>query len=190
MTLSKLYKYMDSVKMSATRCAGVLTYCVKGTSRLPLGRETKLHCRIQLKEYTLIFYVFIYATGNSLGILRRFLPVVFWVIRITANPLKHNICLFYCHCLIPILPPVAIGDDMERSSISSTIAAVLVWQYLTLYVQFCAPDDRRRTRLKHVEQFIEINRSRKRCILQVVLQRYGHHHVRPVGPMLWCLDVL
>jgi len=49
-------------------------------------------------------------------------------------------------------------DEMERSSISSTIAAASVWQYLTLYVQFCAPDDGRRNRLKHVEQFIEINR--------------------------------
>ena len=48
-------------------------------------------------------------------------------------------------------------------------AAVLVWQYLTLYVQFCAPDDGRRNRLKHVEQFIEINRSKKRCILLVEL---------------------
>ena len=48
-------------------------------------------------------------------------------------------------------------------------AAVLVWQYLTLYVHFCAPDDGQRNRLKHVEQFIEINRSRKRCILLVVL---------------------
>ena len=57
----------------------------------------------------------------------------------------------------------------NRSSISSTKAAVLVSQYLTLYVQFCAPDDGRRNRLKHVEKFIEINKSRKRCILLVVL---------------------
>ena len=35
-------------------------------------------------------------------------------------------------------------------------AAVLVWQYPTLYVQFCARDDGRRNRLKHVEQFIEL----------------------------------
>jgi hypothetical protein len=47
--------------------------------------------------------------------------------------------------------------------------AVLVWQYPTLYVQFCAPDDEWRNRLKHVEQFIELNWSRKRCILLVVL---------------------
>jgi hypothetical protein len=40
-------------------------------------------------------------------------------------------------------------------------SAVLVWQYLTLYVQFCVPDDGRRNRLKHVEQFIEINKSKK-----------------------------
>jgi len=31
-----------------------------------------------------------------------------------------------------------------------------------------APDDGRRKRLKHVKQFLEINRSRKRCILLVV----------------------
>jgi len=59
-------------------------------------------------------------------------------------------------------------DGNPWSSIASTIAAVLVWQYLMLYVQFCAPDDGRRNRLKHVEQFIEVNRSRKRCILLVV----------------------
>jgi len=46
------------------------------------------------------------------------------------------------------------------------------WFDNTLYVQFCAPDDGRRNCLKHVEQFIKINRSRKRCILLVVLQRY------------------
>ena len=57
----------------------------------------------------------------------------------------------------------------ERSSISSTKAAVLVWQYLTLYVQFCAPGDERRNSLKHAEQFIEINRSRRHYILLLVL---------------------
>ena len=55
----------------------------------------------------------------------------------------------------PILLPAAIVDGMELSSISSTIAAVLVWQYLTLYIQFCAPDDGRRNCLKHVRQFID-----------------------------------
>jgi len=60
----------------------------------------------------------------------------------------------------------------NSSSISSTVAPVLVWQYLTLYLQFCAPDDGRRNRLKHVDKCIEINRSRKRCILLVVLCSY------------------
>jgi hypothetical protein len=31
-------------------------------------------------------------------------------------------------------------------------------QYLTLYVQFWAPDDERKTRLKHVERLTEINK--------------------------------
>ena len=31
-------------------------------------------------------------------------------------------------------------------------------KYLTLYVQFWAPDDRRKTRLKHVERLTEINK--------------------------------
>jgi hypothetical protein len=32
-----------------------------------------------------------------------------------------------------------------------------------------APDDGRRKCLKHVEQFLEINKSRKRCILLIIL---------------------
>ena len=46
------------------------------------------------------------------------------------------------------------------------------------YVQFCDPDDGRRNRLKHVEQFIEINRSRKvaSCWLYFrdILAMHGH----------------
>ena len=58
---------------------------------------------------------------------------------------------------------------------------------LMLYVQFCGPDDGWWNCLKHVEQFIEINRSRKCCILLVVLRdtQYiyicvvlsGSHHI-------------
>ena len=58
---------------------------------------------------------------------------------------------------------------IQRQVLSNQYCCLLVCQYLTLYVQFCAPDDGRRNRLKSVEQFIEINRSRKRCILMVVL---------------------
>jgi hypothetical protein len=93
-TLSKLYKYLDSVKISPRKCTGALTFYVEGTARLPLGQEAKLHCLIWLKEYASIFYVFRYSTGNSLGILRRFLPIMFWIIKITAIPVKHNSCLF------------------------------------------------------------------------------------------------
>jgi len=51
----------------------------------------------------------------------------------------------------------------------------VVRHYLTIHVHFCAPDDGRRNRLKHVEQFIEINRSRKRlhlvgCTLEIYLR--------------------
>ena len=44
--------------------------------------------------------------------------------------------------------------SMERSSISSTIAASssIGGQYLKLYVQLCAPDDGRRNRVKLVER--------------------------------------
>jgi hypothetical protein len=68
-----------------------------------------------------------------------------------------------------------IVDEMELevpSHPKQQQAAVLFWQYLKLHVQFCVLDDGRSYRQKHVEQFIEINRSRKRCILLVVLQRY------------------
>jgi len=53
---------------------------------------------------------------------------------------------------------------------------------MTLYVQFCAPDDGQRKCLKHAEQFIEINRSRKRCVLLVyfrdILVMHGHMNVK------------
>jgi len=42
-------------------------------------------------------------------------------------------------------------------------------KYPTLYVQFCAPDDGWKNRLKHVECLTEINKFEKRCILLVVL---------------------
>ena len=62
------------------------------------------------------------------------------------------------------------------------LQAVLVWQYLTLYVQFCALDNGRRNRLKHVEQIIEINRSRKRCIFwlyfRYILAMHRHINVK------------
>jgi hypothetical protein len=40
------------------------------------------------------------------------------------------------------------------NTISSTVVATssIVWQYLKLYVQLCAPDDGRRNRLKHVQR--------------------------------------
>jgi len=66
-----------------------------------------------------------------------------------------------------LLLPAASGDEMERS-ISFTISAGSSIG-LTIPDAVCAPDDGRRNRLKHVEQFIEINRSRKRCILLDVL---------------------
>jgi hypothetical protein len=49
-------------------------------------------------------------------------------------------------------------------------ATVLVWQYLTLYAQFCAPDDGWRNRPKHVEQFIVMNRPRKRAFVGCTLE--------------------
>jgi len=43
---------------------------------------------------------------------------------------------------------------------------------LTQYVQFWAPDDRRKNRLKHVERLREINKLWNVCILLVVLCEY------------------
>jgi hypothetical protein len=85
-----------------------------------------------------------------------------------------------------ILLSAATANEMERSCISSTVAAVLVWQYLTLYVQFCAPDDGRSVRLKYVEQFIEINRSRKRCIFHLhnpSRRNMALGHIQPLAEM-------
>jgi hypothetical protein len=69
---------------------------------------------------------------------------------------------------------VATVDEMERGSISSTIAAgssiglTIPDAVCTVLCSWWWAEGR----LKHVEQFIEINRSGKRCILLVVLWRY------------------
>jgi hypothetical protein len=50
------------------------------------------------------------------------------------------------------------------------LLSLMRWNYVPDAVcTVLAPDDARRNRLKHVEQFIEINGSSKRCILLVVL---------------------
>ena len=43
-------------------------------------------------------------------------------------------------------------SEIVRSAISPTLAAVLVDNTRRLYVKFCAPDDGRRNRLKHVKR--------------------------------------
>jgi len=49
------------------------------------------------------------------------------------------------------------------SGVQNCTYSVRYWsdKYLTLYVQFRAPDDGRKTRLKHVESLTEINKLRK-----------------------------
>ena len=62
-------------------------------------------------------------------------------------------------------------DGTPWSSISSMIAASssICWKYLKLHVQFSAPDDDPRYRLKYVEHLAEINKIEKCCILLVVI---------------------
>jgi len=57
----------------------------------------------------------------------------------------------------PLLLPAASNKQQQRSD-----------KCLTLYAQFCAPDDGRKNRLKHVERRTEINKFAIRCILLVV----------------------
>ena len=56
-----------------------------------------------------------------------------------------------------------------KSGICQTVTATQVASSNGLYVQFCAPDDGRKTRLEHVERLTETNKFEKRCILLVVL---------------------
>jgi len=89
-----------------------------------------------------------------------FLEFIYFYIRSTCfrrflrpSSGAHNCTYSFRYCQ-PILLLAATVEEMERSSISSTVAAnsSFGWQYLKLYVQLCAPDDGRRNRLKHVER--------------------------------------
>jgi hypothetical protein len=72
-------------------------------------------------------------------------------------------------------PPIIRSTKLykQRQVLSTNTAACCYrgWAGTLVFVQFCAPDGGRRNRLKHVEQFIGINRSRKGCVLLVVLLR-------------------
>jgi len=61
----------------------------------------------------------------------------------------------------PLLLPVA--------SLNGMFHPVQASKCLTLYVQFCAPDDGQKTHLKHVQRLTEINKLRNvaffRCTL-------------------------
>ena len=59
----------------------------------------------------------------------------------------------YCH---PILLLAAASSSIG-------------WQYLKLYVQFSAPEDGQRNRLKHEDHLAEVNRTENSCIFLVVL---------------------
>ena len=79
---------------------------------------------------------------------------------------SRSIYLYKLLYMIQAVPPLIIRSTklyIQRQGLSN--------QYCCL-LQFCAPDDGRRSHPKHVKQFIEINRSRKRCILFVVLYIY------------------
>jgi hypothetical protein len=60
---------------------------------------------------------------------------------------------------------VVIVDELEPSTIAAS--SIIVFTITDNVFTICAPDGGRRNRLKHVEQCIEINISRKRCILLV-----------------------
>jgi len=64
----------------------------------------------------------------------------------------------YCYLLLTWLNRLAAGSSIG----------------LTQYVQFWAPVDGRKTRLKHVERLTEINKFEKSCILLVVLWEYAY----------------
>ena len=54
----------------------------------------------------------------------------------------------------PILLPAASLAGMKHPDQASSRSD----QYLTLYVQFLAPDDGRKNRLKHIEHLTDINK--------------------------------
>ena len=80
-----------------------------------------------------------------------------------------NLFIYFCKTLYMIQTAF---PSIIRSKICTYSVRYLSDRYcclLTLYVQFCAPDDGRKSRLKHVERLTEINKFEKRCIFLVVL---------------------
>ena len=59
-----------------------------------------------------------------------------------------------------VLLPAASLDGMEHLVQASSRYQYCSEKYLTLYVQFSAPDDGRKNRMKHVERLTEKNKLR------------------------------
>ena len=94
-----------------------------------------VHCNIitnyNQQDATFLEFIYFYRRSTCF---RRFLR---------PSSGAHNCTYSFTYCQ-PILL-LAISSTVAASSSTS-------WQYLKLYVQFCAPDDGRRNRLKHVER--------------------------------------
>jgi len=104
------------------------------------------------QDATFLEFIFFYRCSTCF---RRFL-------RPSSGAHNCTYSLRYCQ---PILLLAATVEEMELthvSSISSTVAAGSSngWQYLKLYVQFCAPVDGRRNHLKRVRASVKKVNSR------------------------------
>ena len=121
------------------------------------------NCKLQPTRCDVSWFVYFYRRSTSF---RQFL---------CSSSGAHN-CMYSFRYCQPILLLVAIVDEMELSSISSTVAASssIGWQYLKQYVQLCAPDYGRRNRPKHA-QCLQNKQIKKHRILLVVIWNYFVH---------------
>ena len=104
-------------------------------------RASQIYFQITTNKLQLFLIYYFYRRSTCF---RRFL-------RPSSGAQNSTYSFRYCQPIL--LLAASCVDEMVRGIISSTLAANsnMGWQYLKLYVQFCALDDGRRNRLKHVE---------------------------------------
>ena len=84
-----------------------------------------------------------------------------WKYICRVQPTRRNVSQFI-YLFIPVRRSTCFRRGFRPSSGAQNCTySVRYWfdKYLTMYVQFCAPDDGRKNRLKYVERLTEINKE-------------------------------
>jgi len=127
--------FMSVAKMQITRYLSAINY-IPATFHIHISVHRNVIPNYSQQDATFLEFIYFYRRSTCF---RRFLR---------PSSGAHNCTYSFRYCQ-PVLLLAATVEEMERTVAASSSTG---WQDLKLYVQLCAPDDKRRNRLKHVQR--------------------------------------